>query len=145
MRFFLEGVIETADQAVDSAKQILHLFDEDRRKIEQLAGSAGSALRVHHLLEKKVVTSIPGAAHELKLTQPTVARALREMQRAGIVQEITGHRRGRVFSYGDYMRLLSEGTELPPQDSGSGRSARGQTMAEAPSEKSIPGGQGASA
>ncbi len=142
LRFFLEGVIETADQAVDSAKKILNLFDEDRRKIEQLGGSAGSALRIHHLLEKKVVTSIPAAAHELKLTQPTVARALQEMQRAGIVREITGHRRGRVFSYGDYMRLLSEGTELPAQDSGSESSARGQTMAEAPSEEAIAGGAG---
>jgi Fic family protein len=136
LRFFLEGVIETADQSVDTAKKILSLFDEDRRKIEALGGSAGSALRVHHLLQKKVVTSIPGATQDLKLTQPTVAHALEEMRKLGIVQEITGNRRGRVFSYGNFMRLLSEGTELPSKGAVNAEPDRGQTMAESGGEES---------
>lgn len=136
LRFFLEGVIETADQSVDTAKKILILFDEDRKKIERLGGSAGSALRVHHLLQKKVFTSIPAATDDLKLTQPTVARALQEMQKLGIVQEITGNRRGRVFSYGNFLRLLSEGTELASTGAVDADSDRGQTMAEPNAEES---------
>jgi Fic family protein len=137
LRFFLEGVIETADQSVDTAKKILSLFDEDRRKIEGLGGSAGSALRVHHLLQKKVVTSIPAATQDLKLTQPTVAHALDEMRKLGIVQEITGNRRGRVFSYGNFMRILSEGTELPSKGAVDAEPDRGQTMAEPDSEEPL--------
>jgi len=128
LRFFLDGVIETADQSVDTARKILTLFDEDRKKIESLGGSAGSALRVHHLLQKKVVTSIPAAAQSLKLTQPTIARALHDMLKAEIVDEITGRKRDRVFSYRKFMQLLSEGTELQRDQVDS--SARGQTVAE---------------
>lgn len=145
LRFFLEGIIETADQSVDTARKILSLFDEDRKKIEQLGASAGSALRVHHLLQKRVLTSIPAASDELKLTQPTVGRALQDMEKLGIVLEITGQKRSRVFSYRKFMVLLSEGTELPTEGA-SVASERGQTMGEAqahaePGSES-PGGTG---
>ena len=36
LRFFLQGVIETADEAVATAHAILKLFHEDKNKIENL-------------------------------------------------------------------------------------------------------------
>ena len=41
---------------------------------------------------------------------PTVNAALRELERLGIVEEITGKARGRVYAYAAYMKLLGEGT-----------------------------------
>ena len=42
LRFFLEGVRDTARQAGETAKTILALFDKDRRKIETLGRRAGT-------------------------------------------------------------------------------------------------------
>lgn len=40
--------------------------------------------------------------------------ALADLQRLGVVTEVTGRRRGRVFSYGRYLAILSEGTDPLP-------------------------------
>ena len=48
------------------------------------------------------------------LSAPTVNSALADLNRLGIVAEISGRRRGRVFSYGAYLDILNEGTTPLP-------------------------------
>ena len=74
--FFLEGVEETAEEAVRTTTQILEIFAQDRARIESLGGPAGNALRVHSLLQKNPVVSAAAAANELSLTAPTVEARL---------------------------------------------------------------------
>lgn len=111
LAFFLEGVRQTADQAAEAARRILRLFEEDRRKLEGLGRGAGSALRVHHLMQRKPLLAIPTAVRDLALTRPTVAAALEAMRRAMIVRETSGKARNRLFVYDAYLRILEEGTE----------------------------------
>lgn len=47
------------------------------------------------------------------ISPPTAASALGWLIEQGIVQELTGYRRNRVYSYKEYLRVLNEGTELP--------------------------------
>jgi Fic family protein len=112
LRFFLTGVLDTAEQAVQTAQASLRLFDTDRQHIEALGRPAGSALRVHQLLQTKPIVSIPSAARTLGLTAPTVATALGHLQRLGLVHELTQRRRHRLFAYEQYLALLNHGTEL---------------------------------
>ncbi len=111
LEFFMTGVLETAEQATDSAKSILRLFEKDRAKIETLGRPAGSALRVHLLLQQKPIVSVPMAAKALKVTEPTVRSSLAHLEKLGIVQEMTGGQRNRMFMYNKYLRILDEGTE----------------------------------
>jgi Fic family protein len=104
-------VAETADQAARAAGEILSLFAEDRRRIEALGRPAGSMLRVHQLLQARPVTSIPGAATQLGMSPPTVSAAIAHLQQLGIVREMTGKQRGRVYLYDEYMKILNVGTE----------------------------------
>ena len=48
------------------------------------------------------------------LSAPTVNAALADLERLGIVEEVTGRRRGRVFGYRRYLAILSEGTDPLP-------------------------------
>ena len=57
--------------------------------------------------------SIPFLAGQTHLSGPTVAKALAAMAKAGIVREITGKKRNRLFSYDRYLKILQEGTEQP--------------------------------
>ena len=52
LEFFLDGVAETANQAFDAATQIVTLFKDDRERITAESERAGSALRVHDLLQQ---------------------------------------------------------------------------------------------
>ena len=112
LRFFLEGVIETAGQAVATAKRLLDLFEQDRTTIEeQLGRTASSTLRVHEYLQKNPIVRTPRATEALGLSGPTIDRALRRMEELGIVHETTGMRRNRQYAYNRSLAILSEGTE----------------------------------
>ncbi len=109
--FFLTGVFETSQQAWKSAQTILGIFDQDKKKIEALKRKAGSVLRVQHLLQTNPIISIPKAADELELSTPTVSSCFKNLTDLGIVNEITGGQRHRLFVYGRYLKTLEEGTE----------------------------------
>ncbi len=111
IEFFLDGITETSLQAADAAKQILSLFEEDRAKIESLGRPATSALRVHQLLQQKPIIAIPDAARETGMSAPTVAKSIQHLRDLGLLREITGKQRGRMFVYSDYLGILSQGTE----------------------------------
>ena len=115
LRFFLEGVQQTARQATDTAGQILRLFDEDRRKVEGLGRKAGSAQRVLDQLRRHPITTIPNAAAQLHLTAPTVRSAVESLETLGVVREITGKHRDRIYLYDRYVRILDKGTEPLPR------------------------------
>ena len=109
--FFLIGVRETSDQAVETARQILGIFEKDRGRIEQLGRPAASALRVHQYLQSKPILSVSVAAKELGLSAPTVRKSIQHLVEIGIVYESTGKKRGRLFVYGGYLDILNQGTE----------------------------------
>jgi Fic family protein len=111
VRFFLNGVLETADQAVQTARSILELFENDRRKTGTLGRQAASALRLHEFLQTNPVTTISKAAKALELSLPTVTTALMNLETLGIVRELTKQQRNRIFVYDKYVQILNVGTE----------------------------------
>ena len=111
LKFFLEGTAITAQEAAETATRILGLFSRDRQKIQKLGRSAGSALRVHEYMQTKPMANIAVTAKALKLSIPTVTVALNHLVRIGIVEEVTGRRRDRIFTYSRYFNIVSEGTE----------------------------------
>jgi Mn-dependent DtxR family transcriptional regulator len=58
------------------------------------------------LLQRQPIVSIVPASRELKVTHPTVMKAIANLQKLGIVREVSGRRRGRL-------RILNQGTEPP--------------------------------
>ena len=115
MEFFLTGVKETAQQAVEAARRILELLDADRKKIEALGRPAASVLRVFLHAQRNPIFSIQGAAQKLGISFPTVTSAVKHLQKLSILREVTGRRRRRMFVYEEYLGILNEGTEPLPQ------------------------------
>jgi Fic family protein len=115
IEFFLRGVEETASQAVDAARRIVALLATDRKRIEDLGRRAASALLLFHCLQKRPVVSISSLAKDLKRSIPTVTKSVNALLKLGILEEITGRQKGRIFGYQKYIRILSEGTEPLPQ------------------------------
>lgn len=111
LRFFLDGVTHTAQEAAQTATTILRLFDADRKKIQRLGRPASSALQIHEYAQRKPIFNIRAVAKAVKLSVPTVTGALAHLVRLGIVEETTGKRRGRFFTYSRYFNIVSEGTE----------------------------------
>jgi Fic family protein len=111
LAFFLEDVASAAEEASDIAEGTLKLFARDRSKIEKLGRASESALRVHKLMQTNPYIRIRTATNELNLTVPTVTNALSNLVQLGIVEEVSGKQRDRLFAYSRYVRVVSGGTE----------------------------------
>ena len=106
LEFFLEGVAETANEAFDSATKIAALFAKDRERIVAAGERTASALKVHEALKTNPFASAAAMISKTGLTMPTVNGAFEQLLKLGIVEEVTGKRRGRVFGYRDYLATL---------------------------------------
>jgi Fic family protein len=113
LRFFLEGVRDTADQAVATAHRLIRLVEGDRLQIKGQGRAAGSAMRVHQALTERPILTLREAAARTGRSFPAVANGMRVLEDAGLVRELTGRRRDRLYGYEGYLEILREGTEQP--------------------------------
>ena len=111
LHFFLSGVKETANEAADAARRMMTLFSEHRKRIETLGRPAASALLVYRHLQQTPLLSIVNAAPKIGISAPTLAKSLEHLRGLGIVREMTGKQRHRMFVYAPYLAILNEGTE----------------------------------
>ncbi|MCD1636623.1 Fic family protein [Martelella mediterranea] len=109
LEFFLDGIAETANQAFDTANRIANLLAADRERILAEADRTASVLQVHDLMRTRPFLTAAVAVEQTALTMPTVNAALGQLQSLGLVNEITGRKRGRVFAYSAYLDILSDG------------------------------------
>lgn len=68
-------------------------------------------MRLFCLLRLRPVATIPHLATRTGGTYPTAAKTVDALAGLGILRELTGRHRDRVFAYDGYLRILSEGTE----------------------------------
>ncbi len=109
--FFLVGVRDTANEAAGAARRMMALFADHRGKIETLGRPAASALLVYRYMQKTPILSIVHAAPKIGVSAPTAAKSLEHLRQLGIVREMTGKQRHRLFVYEPYLAILNEGTE----------------------------------
>ncbi len=110
LRFFLEGVTEVAESTTEVVQRLVAIVDRDRQAIHGLGRGAATAHRVHELAARLVILGPPAAAGRLGLSEPAVYGAFRRLEEAGILREVTGRRRGRLYAYDGYLAVLAEGT-----------------------------------
>lgn len=111
LAFFLEGVRVTAEGAVETAQRVATMFRDDRAKLEPTGRRAGSALRVHEALKARPILSLPAIRDRTGLSFPAVSSAIDLLAEIGMVRELTGKRRNRLFVYDRYLAILNEGSE----------------------------------
>ena len=95
--FFAEAVIVTANQAVDTARQLIDLANEDRERISGLGRATASTLRVHRAMMGRPITASGWLVKKAGITPATVNKCLGHLERLGIVRELTSRKRDRVY------------------------------------------------
>ena len=111
--FFLDGVTQTAEGAVQTAQRLLSLFQKDQSRIQQAGRAAGSALRVHQVLQERPIVSLQELVNRTDLSFHAVTSGMQILEQFGVARELTGKKRNRLFGYDQYLAILGEGTEVP--------------------------------
>lgn len=106
--FVLEGIEQTASNAVSTAHRLLALFRDDIAQVQRLGRATANALRVYEVLRQRPLATIDGLARQLDIAFPTAARAIDALGSLNLVQEITGRKRERVFAYTAYLAILND-------------------------------------
>lgn len=110
IEFFLDAIISTAKEASQSTTKIISVFTEDKAKIKTLGRPRLSAMKAYEYLQHRGKCKIPKLADALEISQPTATASLEHLLTLGIIKEITGSKRDRVFEYSRYLDVLREGT-----------------------------------
>ena len=111
MSFFLECVRQSADDGVSTAQGLFSLVSKDRRRVSEHKATTVTALRLFELLPGHPVVTLTTAMDLLKTTQPTAGKALNALHQAGVLREITGKKRGRIYAYQAYLDILTGETD----------------------------------
>lgn len=108
IRFILVAINETAKKGVCTLQAIHALRQDATARLQTLGRRAPNATRIVESLYTKPITTSASLASRLDLSQPTTDRLLTDLQRLGIVAELTGQRRNRVFYFKEYYDLFRE-------------------------------------
>ena len=109
--FFLEGVEQTAEGAVQTARRLVDLFQQDTLRVQAAGGRNANMLRVLDTLQQRPLCSLRQAGATAGISFPTASKAMLSLVEMGIARELTGQRRNRVFVYDAYLNILNEGGE----------------------------------
>ena len=115
IEFFLKGVTETAEQAIETMQTIRALFAEDNDKISERGRSAASVFKIHAHLQEHPMTTTRIIKDKTGLSRVTALRGLKILEDLGIAREVTGEPRHKLFVYDKYFSLLNQGTEPLPR------------------------------
>ncbi len=111
IEFFLNSVIISSKQAINTAKSINNLFEEDIAKINSLKRARFSCLEIFEHLKQLPQITASNIGAELNISLPTIRNSLSHLVDLNILEEITGKQRDRVYVYRNYLNLLEKDTK----------------------------------
>ena len=110
LRFFLQGVSETAAEATSTAGMIVALREQHLAQVSSLGGNGIQML--DHLYRQPLV-DINAVVRALNISFPTANKLAAGFVERGILNEVTGHRRNRIFRYSPYLAMFDDSLAAP--------------------------------
>lgn len=108
IKFFLTGIIDTAKEAVDIARDIAILREEDLRVVSSLGRTSENALTIYEGLFDKPTISIEEATSKLDISIATSSRLLDRLCEEGILSSLDNRKRKKIFVYRKYMDAFNK-------------------------------------
>jgi Fic family protein len=111
LEFFLDGIGQVAKEATQTAHAILELRERDRKRITEALGRRGptGVILLDELLKQPIVQT-KTVQRMVSVSQPTATALLESLVQTGILRELTGRRRYRVYAYDEYLGLFPGST-----------------------------------
>ncbi len=110
LRFFLTGVGEVAREAEHTARRIVQLRERARRAAQSAHLSANVLALLDYLFERPLIT-VNTARERLNISFPAANGMIGELSKIGLLSEVTGGRRNRMFRFDPYLDLFADVAE----------------------------------
>ncbi|WP_411031568.1 Fic family protein [Spongiimicrobium sp. 3-5] len=105
-KFFLVGIIETAKESIETFDNIMKLQKEVDFKIQGLGARTSNARAVVSQLYLRPLINVQKVADLTELSLPSAYKLVNELEKLGILKEITGAKRGKQYWFDEYLNLF---------------------------------------
>lgn len=106
LKFFLVGVIETARKGVQTFDEILKLKNQSELNIQTLGSRANNAQKILQYLLKRPLVDAKKIVEITGVSQRTSYNLINDLIELGILNEITGGQRDKVYTFNKYLNLF---------------------------------------
>lgn len=110
IKFFLTGVIETSKKGVKTFDNILQLQKNLELLLKDLGARSGDAFKLIEELYKKPLIDARSVSRIINKTMTPSYRLIEELEKRGILKEMTGNERDRIYAFEDYIKLFKDET-----------------------------------
>jgi len=105
-KFFLVGVIETAKSSSTTFDRILKLKSQVEARLRTLGSRTANAQKVMMYLYQRPVVNAAKAGEVAGVSPASAYKLIADLERFGILKEITGARRGKMYMFDAYLSLF---------------------------------------
>lgn len=105
-RFFLVGIIETAKNSIATFNNILKLQKQVNNQIQSLGSRTANAQKVLHYLYQRPMIDAARAGEAAGISPASAYKLIADLEQFGILKEITGGKRGKMYLFAAYLQLF---------------------------------------
>ena len=105
-KFFLVGITETAENGIKTFDKILKLKQETESKIQSLGNRSVNAFKVLEYLYQKPMIEVLKVVELTNSSIPTAYALIKSFEELGILKEITGGKRKKLYAFNKYLSLF---------------------------------------
>ena len=109
LTFFLRGVATIADDAVAMLQDMHQLATSSRARVLKHHTASVVSLQLLEILPRHPVVTGRSVVRILEITRPTSGKAIDVLEECGVLVEVTGRKRDRVYHYARYLDRLCQG------------------------------------
>ena len=106
LKFFLNGVVETAKSSIKTFDKIIKLSKEIDKKLEKIGKKAVNGKKLVQLLYSHPKINVKTAAENLKISFVSANGLLKTFTAIGILEEKTGFNRNRYYVFEEYIKIF---------------------------------------
>ena len=107
LKFFLEGVRQTAESSINTFRAIIELRQQiEYQDILTLGKKTPLAQKFLHYLYSKPIVDSRETSENLSVNPSTANRLIEDFIKLGILKDVTGYKRNRIFVFDNYLRLF---------------------------------------
>jgi Fic family protein len=105
-KFFLSGIVETAQSGISTFDKILKLSKEIEEKLQTRGGRAVSAYRLMDYLYTQPLLNAERVSKGIQQSLTSAYKLIQDLGKLGILVEVTGNRRGKTYIFIEYFDLF---------------------------------------
>lgn len=110
IKFFLQGIYESAEDSIESIDKLTELHDKNISLVIDNDTASKAASKVFYYLENTPIVDIKRTATALGISFNTTQSVIKKFIQLGILEQVGDNQRGRHFAYEDYLNILRKDT-----------------------------------